>query len=160
VISSENNASGTASVTFTITHAGLEGRRLAVVGDFNGWDPGADPMEYHDGTYTKTITLDPGRYRFRYLGEDGQWFNDDAAHGYEDNDHGGHDSILDLAPTHPADPEAATGEHPDSTTGPSGEPQVAAELELAVEQDRAADRELRTRAKLPRSPRARTSTRT
>jgi len=89
-------AGGAVSVTFTMTHAGLVGRRLAVVGDFNNWDPGANPMEHHDGAYTTTVALDPGRYRFRYLSEDGAWFNDEAADAYEDNDHGGHDSVLDI----------------------------------------------------------------
>jgi 1,4-alpha-glucan branching enzyme len=101
------------SVTFTMTNAGLGGRRLTVVGDFNGWDPGANPMEHHDGSYTATIALERGRYRFRYLSEDGSWFNDDAADAYEDNEHGGHDSVLDLTDTvggraeHPDDPQAA-----------------------------------------------------
>jgi hypothetical protein len=90
---------GAVKVTFTLSHAGLDGRTLAVVGDFNDWDSGAAPMEHHNGHYTVTLTLPRGRYRFRYLSRDGRWFNDDAAHGYEENDHGGHDSVLDITGT-------------------------------------------------------------
>jgi hypothetical protein len=44
-----------------------------------------------------TVVLPPGRYRFRDLGADGHWFNDEAAHDYESNAYGGVDSVLDTA---------------------------------------------------------------
>src|ERR1700710_2136278 len=47
-----------ATVTFTLAHAGLDGHRVAVVGDFNGWDPGATPMEGENGSHTATVTLE------------------------------------------------------------------------------------------------------
>jgi hypothetical protein len=37
------------------------------------------------------------RYRFRYLADDGHWFNDGQADRYESNGYGEEDSILDLS---------------------------------------------------------------
>jgi hypothetical protein len=74
-----------------------------VVGEFNAWDPGADPFT-EDGTATVQIPL--GRHRFRYLTGDGAWFNDPQADDYEPNEHGGEDGILDLTVATTPDPHA------------------------------------------------------
>src|ERR1700709_1703171 len=50
-------------------------------------------VEKPRGSYAAALNLLPGRYRFRYLAEDGQWFNDESAHAYEGNEHGGRDSV-------------------------------------------------------------------
>jgi hypothetical protein len=43
------------------------------------------------------VVLEPGnRYRFRYFGADGVWFNDDAADAYEMGEHGSEDCVLVL----------------------------------------------------------------
>jgi 1,4-alpha-glucan branching enzyme len=69
----------------------------AVVGDFNGWDPAATPLQRKRGKLRATVSVAPGRrYAFRYLAEDGCWFNDEAADDYQPNAHGGSDSVLDL----------------------------------------------------------------
>jgi 1,4-alpha-glucan branching enzyme len=70
---------------------------VAVLGEFNGWSPDADPMQRDGDEFVVTLTLPPGRrYRFRYLLDGTRWENDWAADGYELNDYGGHDSVLDL----------------------------------------------------------------
>ena len=70
---------------------------VAVVGDFNDWDPTANPLAPRHGALAASILVDSGRrYAFRYLAEDGEWFNDDAAHSYESNGMGEDNSILDL----------------------------------------------------------------
>lgn len=50
----------------------------SVVGEFNGWDPLAHPFRKRtNGTYSVAVTLAPGRsYEFRYLGNDGLWFDE------------------------------------------------------------------------------------
>lgn len=69
---------------------------LSVVGDFNDWTPGATPMHHHDGTHTASVLVEAGRhYAFRYLGEGGEWFNDEAAHDYEPNEFGGMNGVID-----------------------------------------------------------------
>lgn len=68
-----------------------------VVGDFNAWNPGATPLRPKAGARTATMTLAAGRkYAFRYLRGDGRWFNDEAADGYEPNQYGEENSVLDL----------------------------------------------------------------
>lgn len=92
----------TMAVTFTLTHAGLDEEKVAVVGDFNNWDPHATAMDNLADGYTATVHVGVGRrYRFRYLAADGRWFNDEAAHDYQPNGFGGEDSVLDLTAHNP-----------------------------------------------------------
>lgn len=84
-------------VTFAVPEDGMNGLALAVVGDFNDWDPSATPLRPEGPLRLATIIVPAGRrYAFRYLAEGGQWFNDEDADDYEHNGHGGDDSILDL----------------------------------------------------------------
>jgi hypothetical protein len=55
---------------------------VSVVGTFNDWEPGRHELKpRRDGTRTISITVPPGHYRFRYLGTDGVWFDDESADG-------------------------------------------------------------------------------
>ena len=83
-------------VTFSLATDGSE-NATAVVGDFNGWDPVATPLQRRRGQLRASVTLAPGRrYAFRYLADGGRWFNDEAADDYQANAYGGSDSVLDL----------------------------------------------------------------
>jgi 1,4-alpha-glucan branching enzyme len=87
-------------VTFTVSAVEKPETQISVVGDFNGWNPLATPMDRRDSGHTATVCLEPGRrYKFRYLTEDGRWFNDEAADAYEPNEHGGLDGVVDLTGT-------------------------------------------------------------
>ena len=69
-------------VTFALPLQHTSGR-CSVVGDFNAWVPGSHELRKRtNGTRSASITVPPGtRLRFRYLDEDGTWFNDpDAQH--------------------------------------------------------------------------------
>lgn len=89
---------GEVRATFVVSGARLDGQRVAVVGDFNGWDPTATPMRKRGDGRVATVTVQAGRrYAFRYLCDDGTWFNDEAADAYEPNGFGVDNSILDLA---------------------------------------------------------------
>ena len=70
----------------------------SVVGEFNGWDPEADPMvRRSNGTFSAVVPLvADATYRFRYRSADGTWFNDEAADGYEPNVHGSTDCLIEL----------------------------------------------------------------
>src|SRR3954454_3403851 len=71
-----------------------------VAGDFNEWSHLADKMEPNaDGVLECSVILDPGAsYRFLYyLGGD-KWENDWDADSYVDNEFGGADSVVTLAP--------------------------------------------------------------
>jgi 1,4-alpha-glucan branching enzyme len=70
---------------------------VAVVGDFNGWNPAANQLRPRGDVRSVTVTLSAGRrYAFRYLGADGEWLNDDQADAYEPNGFGGDNSVIDL----------------------------------------------------------------
>jgi hypothetical protein len=88
---------GRVRVTFVVPEGGFDGP-MAVVGDFNGWDPTATPLRKQRGRRIASVSLDEGRrYAFRYLAEGGRWFNDDAADDYQANEYGGNDSVIDLS---------------------------------------------------------------
>ena len=75
---------GSVRVTFALPAAEPAGA-VAVVGDFNGWNPFAHPLRKRsNGTRSTVVTTVPGRtLRFRYLAEGGHWFDDDAAHAVD-----------------------------------------------------------------------------
>ncbi len=72
--------------------------KVAVAGEFNGWDRSANVLRKRGDTRSASVTLGAGqRYAFRYVDvATDQWFNDDDADGYERNEFGDDNSILDL----------------------------------------------------------------
>lgn len=87
--------SGQVKVTFVQPHDPNQ-CRIYVAGDFNDWNPTAHQLVKRiNGTRSVSLVLESNkRYAFRYCTEDGQWFNDEAAHGYEPNSYGGENSLL------------------------------------------------------------------
>ena len=51
---------------------------VAVVGDFNDWDPRASPMVRAggQGTWSVRLALPPGRYRYTFLVDGTRWVSD------------------------------------------------------------------------------------
>lgn len=75
-------------VMFTLSGDGLDGETIAVVGDFNDWNPVATVLRKSGANVSATVRLRPGeRYAFHYLAGDGRRFDDGAA------SHEGHGSI-------------------------------------------------------------------
>lgn len=54
---------------------------VSVVGDFNDWEPGRHTLvRRSNGTRSVAVTLEQGAtVRFRYLAENGVWFDDESA---------------------------------------------------------------------------------
>ena len=73
-------------VQFMLTAPGAS--RVALAGDFNGWDPRAIPLERdrRDGRWAVTLALAPGRHSYAYVVDDTQWVRDPAATAAEPND--------------------------------------------------------------------------
>jgi 1,4-alpha-glucan branching enzyme len=83
-------------VTFSLA-ARNTNARVFLVGDFNGWRAGANMFKRRGDADVASVTLSAGRrYEFRYVDEDGTWFNDEAADGYTSNAFGGDNSVVDL----------------------------------------------------------------
>lgn len=85
------------TVTFTLTTEGSgAARTVCLVGDFNNWDCRAAPMrKLKNGTFSASITLEPGQeYQFRYLLDGQRWENDGAADKYVWNEFGSENSVV------------------------------------------------------------------
>ena len=82
-------------VNFVLPKDSVAGK-VSVVGDFNDWDPLAHPLRPRsNGTRSVAVTLPSQRqFAFRYLDEAGRWHDDDAAHGYQENDVGGVNGVV------------------------------------------------------------------
>lgn len=85
-----------AAVTFALPLDVAPGA-VSVVGDFNGWDPHASPLRKRsNGTRSARIDLTEPVSAFKYLDDEGRWFNDPDAHDYVTNEYGEVNSIVDL----------------------------------------------------------------
>jgi hypothetical protein len=71
-----------------------EARDAVLVCEANGWQP--VEMKKSKGTFTVKMRLPAnGRYQYRYLINNSQWVNDDAADGSVANEHGTTNSVVD-----------------------------------------------------------------
>lgn len=73
---------GKARLTFILDN---EDRAVSVVGTFNEWDPHAHPLRRRaDGTRRASVTVPVGEVVcFRYLADDGEWFDDSDIDAYD-----------------------------------------------------------------------------
>lgn len=71
---------------------------VAVVGDFNEWDPKANPLKLlKKGTWKTTLSLEPdNEYEFRYVVDGDHWRNDEEADAYVTNPYFEENSVLAL----------------------------------------------------------------
>jgi len=80
-------------VTFVFS-PGSKIRRAFLVGDFNGWDNAADPMQLvADGSFRTTKRLAPGRYEYKFYA-DGIFWSDAEAEGQVLNPFGTLNSVI------------------------------------------------------------------
>ena len=82
-------------VTFKVP-ADLEAETAVVIGEFNSWDPEANPLKKRkDGSLSTTLSLEAGQeYRFRYLLDGNRWLNDSDADREELNRFGSKDCVI------------------------------------------------------------------
>jgi hypothetical protein len=70
---------------------------VAIVGDFNGWDPMQSPLERLDqGVWTTTLALTPGRYHYQFLVDGERWVIDPLARETTLDGFGARNSVLDV----------------------------------------------------------------
>ena len=73
--------------------------RVAVVGDFNDWDPAATPLRRTDdgATWTVELHLKPGRYHYTFLIDGRRWAGDPAGVRAVESDFGAPVSVLTVS---------------------------------------------------------------
>jgi 1,4-alpha-glucan branching enzyme len=65
-----------------------------VVGSFNGWNPGANPLKQDkEGTWSTVVDLFPGTYEYRFI-SDGRWVDDPTCRIRHINQYGGYNCVL------------------------------------------------------------------
>lgn len=73
-----------------------EAKTVSIVGDFNGWDPAANPMKKHvDGSWQAQITVNHGHHHYAFL-IDGKLTLDPRANGTARNPQGEKVSLLSV----------------------------------------------------------------
>ncbi|PSK91831.1 hypothetical protein CLV63_119112 [Murinocardiopsis flavida] len=77
---SKPDRDGHVKLTFSIPDTAPEGA-VSLVGCFNAWDPYAHPLKARaNGRRSAVVSVPAGdTVRFRYLGENGRWFDDEDA---------------------------------------------------------------------------------
>lgn len=85
-------------VTFEVS---VHAAHVAVVGDFNGWDPDATPMTRTTpgGPWQAHVRVGPGRSEYAFVLDGRTWIPDPAAPLSPSNAFGGRNSVLTLRPT-------------------------------------------------------------
>lgn len=68
----------------------------SVVGDFNGWDPTANPLRKRsNGMFSTSVLVEPGkRYAFRYVYDGTAFFNEGDADAYEAGGFGAENGVV------------------------------------------------------------------
>jgi 1,4-alpha-glucan branching enzyme len=74
-------------VSFEVEADKINGKEVAVLGDFNNWDAKSTLLKKQkNGNFKATVELPVGtEVQFRYLVDGVYWFNDDAADKYISN---------------------------------------------------------------------------
>jgi 1,4-alpha-glucan branching enzyme len=84
----------TCEVTFELPKD-VKAERASLVGEFNSWDPKANPLKKVKGVWKAILELEKNReYQFRYVVNGGEWHNDDAADKYVPNNINGENSVV------------------------------------------------------------------
>jgi len=69
-------------------------RRVALVGDFNGWDPQASPMRRVGGTWLLSLPVSGGRHVYAFVVDGERWLSDPAAPLAPEDEFGFRKSVL------------------------------------------------------------------
>jgi 1,4-alpha-glucan branching enzyme len=82
-------------VTFALPAEGIA-QPVSVLGDFNNWDPYANPLKKRsNGTCSAVVEVPAGSaFRFKYLDADGTWFCDPEAEAVVHDEYQVVDSLL------------------------------------------------------------------
>ena len=80
----------------TFEFASEEAQQVAVVGEFNNWEPVEMSKAKKEGSPFRTKVRMPkdGEFQFRYLVDGETWVNDSEADAYRPNEYGEENSVV------------------------------------------------------------------
>ena len=87
------NAANTAD-TLQFVLVAPQAASVALVGDFNDWDPARSPMQTAHGVWATVMRLAPGRYRYAFLVNGVEWRADPSAPAATDDEFGTPSSVV------------------------------------------------------------------
>lgn len=87
-------AEGPGSSAFQFVLVAPQASSVALVGDFNDWDPARSPMRTAQGVWATTVPLAPGRYRYAFLVNGVEWRADPGAPAARDDEFGTPSSVI------------------------------------------------------------------
>ncbi|HVM61105.1 MAG TPA: isoamylase early set domain-containing protein [Verrucomicrobiae bacterium] len=71
-----------------------DAKSVGLAGTFNGWDAARAPLQKQTGgRWSTTLTLEPGRYEYRFVA-DGRWLTDPNAKETAPTPYGERNSVL------------------------------------------------------------------
>lgn len=84
------------SVAVSLVFTNTSARSVSVVGDFNGWDPSAVPMQRFgaEGAWTASVLVRPGRHTYAFLVDGATLVADPRAPRAKSVDYGGDASVM------------------------------------------------------------------
>lgn len=89
-----HSSSGDPSNVLQFVLIAPQANSVALVGDFNDWDPARAPMRAAQGVWATAIRLAPGRYRYAFLVNGAEWRADPAAPLARDDEFGTPSSVV------------------------------------------------------------------
>ncbi len=90
-----SHGSGVRSDSYQFVLVAPQAASVALVGDFNDWDPARSPMRAaHSGLWATIVPLAPGRYHYAFLVNGVEWRRDPAAPAALDDDFGAPSSVV------------------------------------------------------------------
>lgn len=93
------------TVPVTFHRVAHDAGSVALVGEFNGWEPSSHLMVRDGQVFAITVELEAGRrHRYRFVVDGHRWEEDPTATVHEENPYGSHDSVVDLSDRHPGQP--------------------------------------------------------
>jgi len=83
-------------VTFSLE--AVDAEAVALMGDFNDWNPKKHPMQrYENGVWYKNLLLLPGKYEYKFM-VDGRWQEDPQNEQICANRYGTYNNVVNLIP--------------------------------------------------------------
>ncbi|MFZ2331393.1 MAG: zf-HC2 domain-containing protein [Atribacterota bacterium] len=85
-------------ITFSMRADADQVKSIAVVGDFNDWDPTRNLLtdENNDGIWTVTLKLEPGRYEYMFILDGQKWIPDPSAYRFVSDGFGNKNAVLEI----------------------------------------------------------------